>query len=251
MSTQNLRWAAAGRIAAALLLMAAIARPAAVLASDDLGIHCGPENVFSDPADGIGGNMCAQYYGLCIGAPCDGIGPSSPTGLEGDTMTIGGGLATAADIVEYALCKCPYINGNSNGKAPCDERAPVGIKSISTYSFQFNNTHNRFLTCTQNNHKEDLRFADCYNQPCELDPADPTQVICKCPVFPVREIPGQSYLTRGGDCRQEACDERIWSGVPPQILPLADDAVACGIGIPQPPDKFLCPNRGNITPVIK
>jgi hypothetical protein len=252
MSNRELRFTSGrARVLTALLFAAVLAPAAVALASDDPGIQCGPTNIFSDPNTGIGGHMCAQYYGLCIGAPCEGTGQVSPTGLEGDTMTIGGGLATEADIVEHALCKCPYINGNSNGKAPCDERAPDGVKSVSTYSFQFNNTHNRLLSCTQSNHKEDLRFADCYNQPCELDPADPTQVICKCPVFGVRAIPGQTYVTRGGDCQQEACEEKIWSGVPPQFLSFADDAVACGIGIPQPPDKFSCPKRSNLIPVTK
>jgi hypothetical protein len=236
------------RSIAALALGLVMTGAGPVRATEDLGIDCGPGNIFSDTS-AIGGNMCAQFYGLCIGAPCDGTGQVTPTGKEGDTFTIGSGLATASDIVEHALCKCPYINGNSNGKAPCEERAPDGVKSISTYSFQFNNAKNRFLSCTQTSADQDLRFVDCYNQPCELDPADPTMVICKCPVFRAAVIPNRTFLTRGGDCRKEACFDQLWSGVPTQLLGLADDAVACGIGIPQPPDKFLCPNRDTILPI--
>jgi hypothetical protein len=239
------------RAAAALALAFVVAIvPSVVAASEDQGIDCGPGNIFSNP-NAIGGTMCSQFYGLCIGAPCDGLGQIELTGKEEQTFTIGGGLADASDIVEHALCKCPYINGNSIGKGSCAERAPQGTSNVSTYSFQFNNAQNRFLSCTQTDPNQDLRFADCYNQPCEVDPTDPTMVVCKCPVFRAAVVPNKTFLTRGGDCQPAACNEQLWSGVPTQLLPLADDAVACGIGIPQPPDKFLCPNRTDLRPIVK
>jgi hypothetical protein len=208
---------------------------------------CGPDNIFSNPDD-LGGVMCSQFYGLCIGAPCDGLGQVTPTGSEADGFVIGAGLAGQGDIVEHALCKCPYINGNSIGKASCADRTPQGTESISTYSFQFNNLSNQFLVCDQDEIGGQLRFADCYNQPCETDPLDPTQVICKCPVFRADAVPDKTYMTRGGDCRTAACAETIWSAVPPQLLPFVDAAMSCGIGIPEPPPKFICGTR-RFTPV--
>jgi hypothetical protein len=200
---------------------------------------CGPDNIFSDP-QAMGGNMCSQFYALCIGAPCDSIGASDATGFESDGFMVGSGLATEADIVGHALCRCPFINGNSIGKADCADRKPQGTKSISTYSFQFNNRLNQFLSCDQNDFGEKLSFADCYNQPCETDPADPTQVICKCPVFAADLVPNKTYLTRGGDCKQSACAAKIWSGVPEQLVAFPDAAMACGIGLPEPPSEFRC-----------
>lgn len=199
---------------------------------------CSPENIFSDPAV-LGGNMCQQFYGLCIGAPCEGLGEVELTGFEDSTFVIGSGQGMISDIIEHALCECPLVNGNSIGKAPCEDRKPVGISSISTYSFQFNNSDNRFLECDQNEFEQDLQFVDCYNQPCELDPEDPTMVICKCPVFPADITPTDSFLTRGGNCNQANCTE-LWSAVPPDLLPFVDAAMACGIGNPQPAAKFLC-----------
>jgi len=205
---------------------------------------CTQANIFSDP-EVLGGNMCAQFYGLCIGAPCDGLGQVELTGFEGDTFSIGSGEASIGDIIEHALCKCPFINGNSIGKAPCDERLGPNIEppeadGISTYSFQFNNNENRFLSCDQSDFNDPLRFADCYNQPCETDPDDPTMVICKCPVFPVSIVPDNTFLTRGGDCNQSRCTE-LWSAALNVILPPVDQAMACGIGNPEPAARFDCP----------
>lgn len=199
---------------------------------------CSPLNPFSDP-EALGGNMCQQFYGLCIGAPCEGLGEVVPTGFESSTFVIGSGQGTVGDIVEHALCKCPLVNGNSIGKASCEDRKPEGTSSISTYSFQFNNAENRFLECDQDEFEADLQFVDCYNQPCELDPEDPTQVICRCPVFPADVTPTDSFLTRGGQCNKSRCTE-LWSGVPPDLLPFVDAAVACGIGNPEPAAQFNC-----------
>lgn len=200
---------------------------------------CTQANIFSDP-NVLGGNMCAQFYGLCIGAPCEGLGQIEMTGFEEYTFTIGSGDGTIGDIIEHALCRCPFINGNSIGKASCEDRKPDGAKSISTYSFQFNNEANRFLSCNENDFNEPLRFVDCYNQPCETDAEDPTMVICKCPVFPASILPDKTFLTRGGDCNQSRCTE-LWSAVPPDLLPFVDQAMACGIGNPEPAPRFDCP----------
>jgi len=205
---------------------------------------CTQANILSDP-EVLGGNMCAQFYGLCIGALCEGLGQVELTGFEGDTFSIGSGEASIGDIIETAFCKCPFINGNSLGKAPCDERLGPNIKpqdadGISTYSFQFNNNENRFLSCDQSDFNDPLRFADCYNQPCVTDPENPLMVICKCPVFPLSIVPDNTFLTRGGDCNQSRCTE-IWSAVTPTLLPFADQAMACGIGNPEPAPRFDCP----------
>jgi len=204
---------------------------------------CTQANPFSDP-NVLGGNMCAQFYGLCIAAPCEGLGQVELTGFEGDTFSIGGGLASMGDIIEHALCKCPFINGNSIGKAPCDERLGTNIQppeadGISTYGFAFNNKENRFLKCEQGQFGPRLKFADCYNQPCVTDPQDPTMVICKCPVFPASIVPDNTFLTRGGNCNKFRCVE-LWSAVPPALLPFVDQATACGIGNPFPAAEFNC-----------
>jgi hypothetical protein len=221
-----------------LTVIYSIGRVGSALAIDGTP-GCGPDNIFSDP-QAMGGNMCSQFYALCIGAPCEGLTQADSTGYEGDGFMVGSGLATEADIVGHTLCKCPFINGNSIGKADCAARKPEGTKSISTYSFQFNNRSNEFLSCDQNNFQKKLSFADCYNQPCETDPADPTQVICKCPVFAADIIPNKTYLTRGGDCKQSACANKIWSGVPEELVAFPDAAMACGIGLPEPPPAFFC-----------
>jgi len=200
---------------------------------------CTKLNPFSDP-NVAGGKMCAQFYGLCIGAPCESIGQTPLTGFEGDTFIIGSGTGGIGDIIGHAVCKCPFINGNSIGKAPCEDRAPDDAMSISTYSFQFNNDANRLLSCDQKDFNEDLRFADCYNQPCVTDPEDPTMVICTCPVFPVDVTPDDTYLTRGGDCNQNNCTE-LWSAATNGTLPFVDQAMACGIGNPEPAAQFNCP----------
>lgn len=199
---------------------------------------CGPDNPFTNP-DIVGGVMCQQYYGLCIGAPCEGLGEVSLTGFENFTAVIGSGDEDIGDIIEHALCKCPIVGGNSIGQASCEDRKPQGISMISTYSFQFNDENHKVLRCNQDEFDQDLSFADCYNQPCEIDPEDPTMVICKCPVFPVNPLPNKSYITRGGNCNKSLCTE-LWSGSTIDILPVIDAAMACGIGNPQPAAEFKC-----------
>ncbi len=183
--------------------------------------------------------MCQQFYGLCIAAPCEGLGEVTLTGFESATSVIGSGEGTVGDIIEHALCKCPLVNGNSIGKAPCEDRKAVGTSSISTYSFQFNNSDNRVLTCDQDEFDAQLTFADCYNQPCELDPEDPTQVICRCPVFPASVAPSHTFVTRGGQCNKSRCTE-LWSAGTLDLFPSINAAMACGIGNPQPADEFKC-----------
>lgn len=200
--------------------------------------QCSPENPFSNP-EVLGGNMCQQFYGLCIAAPCEGLGEVSLTGFEDVSAVIGSGEGTVGDIIEHALCKCPLVNGNSIGKAPCEERKPEGSSVISTYSFQFNNADNKVLECNQDEFEEQLSFADCYNQPCEVDPEDPTQVICKCPVFPAEVAPSHTFVTRGGQCNKSRCTE-LWSSGSLDLFSSINAAMACGIGNPQPAAEFKC-----------
>ena len=200
--------------------------------------QCSLENQFSNP-EVLGGNMCQQFYGLCIAAPCEGLGEVTLTGFENASSVIGSGEATIGDIVEHALCKCPLVNGNSIGKAPCEDRKPEGTSSISTYSFQLNNSDNKLLTCDQEDFDAQLTFADCYNQPCELDPDDPTQVICRCPVFRADVAPSHAFVTRGGQCNKSRCTE-LWSGGSLDLFSSINAAMACGIGNPQPAAEFKC-----------
>ncbi len=206
---------------------------------------CGPANPVANP-NIMGGVMCQQAYALCIAAPCILTSKHKPTGKEGETFTIGGGVdapgggvATLGDIIHYADCSCDVIVGNSIGQAVCNKRAQHGDRIISTYSFQQNpdpltapqNDLFRVLTCPAG-----LQYADCYNQPCKIDPMDPNFATCDCPVFTAKD----TYITRGGECKSIACNE-IFSAAPSLIFPLTNDAMACGIGLPAPPPEFACP----------
>jgi len=113
---------------------------------------CGPANPVANP-NIMGGVMCAQAYALCISAPCDETPLHKPTGKEGETFTIGGGVdapgggvATLGDIIHYADCSCDVIVGNSIGQAVCNKRAQHGDRIISTYSFQQNNINKKGIT---------------------------------------------------------------------------------------------------------
>lgn len=206
---------------------------------------CGPSNPVANP-DEMGGVMCQQAYALCIAARCVETSKHGLTGKEGDTFTIGGGFATLDEIRTYADCECLTIIGNNIGKAACDTAAPEGRarngdQIISTYSFQQNNKRFRVLICDPDDFSTELLYADCYNQPCTIDPMDPDKAICDCPVFPAI-LPGDidvPFITRGGDCRQAACLD-IWSAAPLEIFPNTNDAMACGIGNPTPPKEFAC-----------
>ncbi len=199
---------------------------------------CGPSNPVANP-EIMGGVMCQQAYALCIAAPCVEKDDPQPTGKEGDTFTIGGGFATEDDITGQVECSCLTIIGNNIGKAACDTAAPEGRAQngdqiISTYSFQQNNKRFRVLTCNPEDFSRPLFYADCYNQPCTID-EDSETATCTCPVF----LALRAFITRGGECQQDACTD-IFSAAPADIFPDTNNAMACGIGNPTPPQEFAC-----------
>ncbi len=204
---------------------------------------CSPLNPVANP-NIMGGVMCAQIYALCIAAECkEPDVPNKPTGKEGDTFTIGGGFADFDNIITHVNCECLTIIGNNIGQARCKKRAQKKDRIISTYSFQQNNDQFRVLTCDPADFPLSslpLRYADCYNQPCKINPIDPTLATCNCPVFPAL---GKPFITRGGLCEQEAClAPNIFSAAPLGLFPDTNAAMACGIGLPAPPDEFACPS---------
>ena len=153
---------------------------------------CAPSNPLANP-EKAGGVMCQQAYALCISAACEPT-ENIPNGRESDSFSIGAGEASEADIIGYALCSCDVVIGNSMGNAPCDERAQNGEDITSTYSFQQNNRDFRLLTCDPKDFNQPLQWADCYNQPCKVDPQNTDKAICNCPVFPAN----RAFVTRGG-----------------------------------------------------
>jgi hypothetical protein len=137
--------------------------------------------------------FCDGYYALCIKAKCK-------------PATAGPNKSTEAD------CQCVVEKGWSMGPAPCTDPTrsqttpPAGNTALmSTYSNRFNKT-DKTLVCAAT----DQQWAWCYGAPCTVDPSDPKQVICRCPV-----CSGKAY-TLGGDCKPpgEACRE-LWSGATP------------------------------------
>jgi hypothetical protein len=200
--------------AATLVLAAGLAAPA-------LGAEtgkCGPANPFRDAL------VCVQEYALCISAPCVNIPPK-----PGD-----GG-------VPHAACVCEVVHGASIGKGSCESRKPVttggGTHLISTYSFQQNLPQYKLLTCTPAAGKS-LAYADCYNQPCVVDPHDPAKATCTCPVLNTQ---GGSYISRGGNC-DTSCTQLL-SGAPAKADEDVNWQFACDLGMPTPPDPHRCPGQ--------
>lgn len=179
---------------------------------------CGPRNPFGN------GVVCIQEYALCISALCKEAAGSGPGGKP------------------MAQCNCDVIRGASIGQGTCAERAPGqgtnGQKTlVSTYSFQQTLPAFKLMSCPPEMNGKTLRYADCYNMPCTVDPAKPTKAVCTCPILEAR---GGTFITRGGHCDVSTCTQ-IWSGAPTLANNLVNWQFACDLGMPQPPDPQACP----------
>jgi len=128
--------------------------------------------------------VCDQQYALCSAAQCV-PNPDNP---------------------DEAICFCTVLEGKSLGKSTCDQRVPhtdqQGVRHvISTFSFGEASTK-KVMTCP-----DGTPWTDCLDQPCVVDPLDPSKAICMCKI-----VRTGSFQTYGGDCDQSTCEKGYWSG---------------------------------------
>jgi hypothetical protein len=135
------------------------------------------------PATSTSGYLCNQPYALCTSAPC----------------------VPSDDDPNMVICRCFVENGYSFGYTACSDRMPNGTALISTFSLQNVTSQTRAMSCSVGG--AGGYWANCVDSPCQADPADPTQALCRCPV-----VQSQQYFTLGGNCDQSTCTSVIWSG---------------------------------------
>jgi len=153
--------------------------------------------------------VCEGRYALCTSAACAPLATFNPkTGKVESTS---------------ALCECAVANGPSLGDLSCADRAPQGKDGnllVSTYSFGETATHPA-MTCA-----EGSPWAFCYDQPCVVDPKDPTKARCTCPLRTSGE-----YATLGGACDKAKCATTIWSAAAPDAMKEASNLLAKDEGL--------------------
>jgi hypothetical protein len=135
------------------------------------------------PATSTSGYLCNQTYALCTSAPC----------------------VPSADDPNIVVCTCFVENGNSLGYTSCSDRAPNGNNLVSTFSLQNVTSQTQAMTCSVGG--AGGVWANCVDSPCVVDPANPSQAICRCPT-----VQSQQYFTLGGNCDVSTCTSVIWSG---------------------------------------
>lgn len=103
------------------------------------------------------------------------------------------------------------------GFTTCRERSPRGKTLVSTFSTQ--NVTSRFhaMTCPTGD-----PWANCLDVPCQIDPDNPTEAICPCPI-----VENGPSLTFGGDCDTRTCSSVIWSAATPPGLTQYATAMRC------------------------
>jgi hypothetical protein len=124
--------------------------------------------------------ICQQTYALCTNAPCV-PSPHDPN---------------------VVICDCVVKPGYSIGLIPCAQRAPRGNTLYSTFSTELVTSGIHAMTCP-----EHVPWANCVDSICKLDPRDPHNARCQCPLVKT----GPSF-TLGGDCDTKTCGKTIWSG---------------------------------------
>ena len=131
--------------------------------------------------------LCNQRYALCSSAACE---PSKTN-------------------PKVSICRCDVLDGYSMGYKSCAERAPSGTHLVSTFSTQNVTSAFSIMTCSA-----DVPWANCLDVTCQIDPANPTQAVCDCPIVDK----GPSF-TFGGKCNTATCTEVVWSGAAPPGVP--------------------------------
>jgi hypothetical protein len=96
-------------------------------------------------------------------------------------------------------------NGHSVGFKSCTERAQSGTKLFSNFSTVNVNPTFAVLTCPSG-----VPWANCLDQPCEIDPTNPAVVNCNCLTVKTGES-----LTFGGACETSTCTSTVWSAATP------------------------------------
>jgi hypothetical protein len=160
--------------------------------------------------------VCEGRYALCTSAAC------TPIPVRD--------AKTGKMIVTRALCECAVANGPSLGDLPCAERAPQGDGRflVSTYSFGETATHPA-MTCPTG-----TPWAFCYDQPCVVDPKDPSKAQCTCQVHTDGE-----FQTLGGNCDKTKCGT-LWSAATPDGRKGASELLASAEGLKTVPANS-CP----------
>lgn len=129
--------------------------------------------------------LCNGKYALCTSAQCI-PDPRNP---------------------KMAICECVVQNGNNMGFSTCQQRTPSQDSNevshvLSTFSFQeFPNK--KGMACQSGG-----VWSNCLDQPCTVNPLNPNQAICSCPLV----TGSSSYLTFGGNCDTNTCKTGFWSG---------------------------------------
>jgi hypothetical protein len=163
--------------------------------------------------------VCEGRYALCVAAACLPI--PSWNAKTGKMETI---QATRA------LCECAVANGPSLGDLPCAARAPQGEGKylVSTFSFGETATHPA-MSCPGG-----TPWAYCYDQPCVVDPKDPSKAQCTCQLRTSGE-----FQTLGGNCDKSKCGT-LWSGAAADAMAGAAKLLASGEGLKAVPANS-CP----------
>ena len=161
----------------------------------------------------ITGPVCDTPYALCTSARCI-PDPSAP-----DTQ---------------AICTCEVTQGPNYATVPCADRYPATVENntvriLSTYSFVQAPTK-PVLSCP-----EGEAWTDCLNQPCTVDPTDPTKAICTCPIKTTK-----SFVTYGGDCNTLTCGNAFWSAATLKDFDAGSEALMDVMGLEEEPYTF-CP----------
>jgi len=150
---------------------------------------------------------CNQPYALCSSAPCI-PDPHNP---------------------KYAICNCFTLNGNSLGHTTCEARKPHTDQNNAqhiTSTFSLNNTHKKGMKC-----QSGKVWTNCLDQPCTVNPLNPKQAICSCPI-----MNNGAFVTFGGDCDISTCATGFWSAA----LASQVDTLLIGIKNTTPEKDLMC-----------
>lgn len=162
--------------------------------------------------------LCNQTYALCTTAPCE----------------------TSKTDPSISVCRCVVQNGYSIGFKSCTDRAQSGTKLVSEFSTANVNPSFAVLTCPSG-----VAWANCLDQPCDIDPTNPAMANCQC----LTVNTGES-VTFGGACETTACTSTVWSAATPD-LPVSAEYIKGMKQLNQQPIDFPknCPTSGTTATV--
>jgi hypothetical protein len=161
--------------------------------------------------------VCEGRYALCAAAACT---PLPVFDAKSGKIVVG-----------KALCECDVANGPSLGARDCAARAPQedGRYLVAAYSFGETAIHPA-MSCPAG-----TPWAACDDQPCVVDPKDPTKAQCTCPVRTAGE-----FQTLGGNCDKAKCGTTLWSAATPDAAKESGKLLAEGEGLKAVPANS-CP----------